>query len=176
MEIKQIIEKYRISLCDDGRLKAFVQKKDMAKANADIDANRPAIVEYLKQKKAAEEARIARCRKAEEVALAVPGVLELREARRKANRQHAAFNRAMERGDGILPEAIDLKDLEKPEQNESATFVLKLWKEYEYMANYELWSMARECFLMFADGHTVEEVKAEYDRRNAEFCGRHFWD
>ncbi len=106
VEIEAMIRKYAIIL-DGDKLAVRIRPRTQAEIDV-LRAARDEIAKYLTDvaaaEKAAYEARQARIR------LNVPGLDEVREAIEASRRQHAAFERAMDRGDGRLPAAtkIDL--------------------------------------------------------------------
>jgi hypothetical protein len=99
VEIEAMIRKYAIIL-DGDKLAVRIRPRTQAEIDV-LRAARDEIAKYLTDvaaaEKAAYEARQARIR------LNVPGLDEVREAIEASRRQYAAFERAMDRGDGRLP-------------------------------------------------------------------------
>ena len=176
----------------DERVACFVKKYDMYKKPngqiwaritpskedaAEIQPAREEFMAYFKRREDEEKAKAEKAKKRDLRVASIPGVKEIREAEDALWKWRRDFNRAMERGDGILPNKTvtenDLKDLIK--KYPDADFALKVEDE-RYSDNYEIAAIARRAYDAIGDGLSVAEVKAQYEKEKDEFVKRHMWD
>lgn len=176
----------------DERVAYFVKKYDMYKKPngqiwaritpskedaAEIQPAREEFMAYFKRLEDEEKAKSEKAKERDRRVASIPGVKEIREAEDALWKWRRDFNRAMERGDGIIPtkkvKESDLEDLIK--KYPDADFALKVEDE-RYSDNYEIAAIARRAYDAIGDGLSVAEVKVRYEKEKDEFVKRHMWD
>lgn len=173
--VAYFVKKYDMCKKPNGQIWARIipSKEDMA----EIKLAREEFTAYFKRLEDEEKAKAEKAKEPERYIASIPGVKEIREAENALWKWRRDFNRAMERGDGIIPNKTvtenDLKDLIK--KYPDADFALKVEDE-RYSDNYEIAAIARRAYDAIGDGQRVAEVKAQYEKEKDEFVKRHMWD
>lgn len=171
-KIAAMIRKYNIVDNFDGRIRILNHHAVNEQIRQEIVAAKPEILAYLAEQR--EKVRAENKRK-EDNFNAIPGVQELREARRQLAEFRRAFNRAFEQGDGRYPTKPNVDEKKLSQQYPAAVFALKV--EYETgRSNYELSDIAQQAYDSLREGENWETVKAKYDAEKEKFVERHIWD
>lgn len=171
-EIAAMIRKYNIVDNFDGRIRILNQHAVNEQIYKEIVAAKPEILAYLAEQR--EKIRAENKRK-EDNFNAIPGVPELREARRQMAEYRRKFNQAFERGDGLYPMPPQIDDTKIAEQYPSAVFALQVENE-TMRSNYELSGIAQRAYDALREGENWEKVKKIFDAEKTEFVNKHIWD
>lgn len=171
-EIERLVEFYGIQAVN-GQLGIYRNVKE-AKANSErIRAAKPEILAWLK---ARDDAAAAALKRREETFNAIPGVAEVVAARRAWIAYKAAFDAAMDSGDGIYPAApkVNLKAVE--EDHPIAVWALEVKRRALYSQHYEISRAACKAYEALQNGANPDETKVIYDEEIKEIVERHIWD
>ncbi len=166
-EIKALIEKYRL-IIQDGKLGTYA-KVNKADFMRDIPPHKAEIIEYIEtEKKAAQEKR----EREEAIFNAIPGVMELREARRQQAAWKAAFNEMMDTGSSNMP-YIEHKSPSEMEALETkypmAVFALEAKSCADNAQNIRLSAIWNDTYQAIKDGQDIAAVKADHEARMNEY-------
>lgn len=171
-EIAAMIRKYNIVDNFDGRIRILNHHAVNEQIYNEIVAAKPEILAYLAEQR--EQIRAENKRK-EDNFNAIPGVPELREARRQMAEYRRKFNQAFEQEDGRFPTAPNVDDTKIAEQYPSAVFALQVENEM-CRSNHELSGIAQRAYDSLREGENWEKVKKVYDDEKGRFVQRHIWD
>lgn len=173
-EIKALIDRYDICDNRDGRMCIRNARGITAAEKRALAAAKPEILAYFAAEREAQEA--AQRQKLQRFE-AIAGIKELRAVREALHEWRRKFERAMERGDGILPSCAYTSADEKAlcEKYPGAVFALSV-DARRHGANYELSAIAQKAYDALCDGQDWQAVKAVYEADDAEFVQRHIWD
>ena len=178
-----LVEKYKIfrelervgtELCETGKILIPNETHPTEEAMTEIRESKSAIMDFLAGREfKRQQERLRRERNFE----AVPGVKELRQARREWSKYHRDFERCFYNDEdfsdlGPKPQS-DEASLEK--QFPSACFALEVDGK-RFAANYEISAIAEKAYNALCEGGNWKDVKKVYDADMSEFCQRHLWD
>ncbi len=167
-EIKSLIDKYQLVMRNDGKIGTYA-KVNKADFMRDVPPHKAEIIAYFKAEQQAIEDKCAR-----EAANfnAIPGVLEIAEARRQGAEWRAAFNRMMETGSSVMP-AIKHKSPAEMAELEAkypmAVFALEAQYRAAATENDSLYTVWNATYQAIKDGKEITEVKADHDRRMSAY-------
>lgn len=173
MDIQELIKKYRIILWDNDKIciqNDYMFKKD--KAEELIKSKKAEIVAYLKEKKA-EKSRAFELR--QEKIKSIEGLEEIQDAIEKQVIWRRKFNQAMDSEDGILPTKPEDNIAELKQKYPRAAAYLKAESE-SLKRNHELSEIGKDALERIINGEDYIKVLSDMDKRQHEFCQKHFWD
>lgn len=171
-EIERLVEFYGIQAVN-GQLRIF---RNMEEAKANIDMIRAAKPEILAWIKARDDAAAAELKRREETFTAIPGVAEVVAARREWSAYKAAFDAAMDSGDGVYPTApkVNLKAVE--DAHPIAVWALEVKRRALYSQHYEISLAANKAYDALQNGADPAGTKVIYDEEINAMVERHIWD
>ena len=175
MTIEEMIRKYDIVIVEkDGEKKLAIRNVTGVKRDGmfdEIKANKESIIASIEeeQKKKIEAFRVRQGK-----INAIPGLKEIKEAKEKVEKFHIDFNRAMDRGDGILPvyPSVDVEAL--MEEYPQAAAYIKAEKE-SLCSNYELAEIGGKALERVINGDWEKAIE-DMEKEISEFVERHCWD
>ena len=171
--MNEMIAKYglamnlRRELCITNR-----SKKPTAEDMTWMKANKTAIIAELDARKAAKEAAEA-ARIAAEYKPA--GLEEIKSAIAAEENHRYAFNRAMDRGDGILPESPKTDIAALKSQHPEAAMMLRA-ESMASKSNYEMAAIGRRAVQAIKDHTPAAEAIAKMEAELKELTAAHAWD
>lgn len=176
MTIREIIEKYRISLAPDGCIKV---------CNASA-AKRDDMIEIIKDKKAeiiayinAEREAKTRARAEREAKIAsIEGLSEVRDAIRAEHEYHVAFEKMIddEYNDGVFPPKVPETDsgaLKARYPRAAAYLKAESWSCSENFVKSNAGSKAMERII---NGDDYDAAIRDMEKEFSDYCTQHMWD
>lgn len=175
-EIKALIEKYQLVKMGDKVGTYNTKGVDKAAFVREVAPRKAEILAYFEAE--AKEKEMVR-RKKEETFNAIPGVLQIKKARSQRAEWIREFNRAMESEADAMrpvdaPNPQQLKELE--DQFPMAVFALESEYRNYNTENFELHDIWSKTYNAICNGQDIAQVKAEHEKRIAEFTEKHLWD
>ena len=175
-EIQALIEKYKLFVKDGNVGTWRTGDVDRETFVAEVGPHKAEIIEFFDEQK---RAILERRERQHANLYAIPGVPELREARRKDSARHDALTRMVDSGSGIMPDvdapsAEELAALE--EKYPLAVFALEAEYRANTVRNYELSAIWRNAYNALLDGQDAAEVKKLTETALMGFTASHIWD
>ena len=174
MTIEEIIKKYNIRIHENGtQLRADMRISKNPDDLAFMKENKPAIIDYIKSKKEAEE-KAYQERKAK--IDAIEGLKEIRDAIADLSRWHEEFEESFNDvgGLGVRPKPdYDIDGMKKKYPREAA--YLKA-ESYEYASHYHKSSLGKDAKEKIINGEDCAEAISEMEQKWKEYCDEHIWD
>lgn len=177
-KMQNLIDTYALFVTIKGQL-ATKKKVDTKRLRAEVGPHKEEIIAYIRaQKKAEYDAAMSKANQRTATFEAIPGVAEIREARRRLSEQDAALTRMVESGSSTM-QGIDAPTLDEMAALEArypdAVYALKVQKEAQTTRNDELYDIWNDAYDALRDGQDPQTVKAETDERLASFTAAHAW-
>ncbi len=174
--IKVLIDKYQLVQVGD-KLRTYSRGVDARTFAAEVSPHKTEIIQYLEAERQAAKVKA----NAERTTFdAIPGVVEIREARYKVAKWNAALSRMMETGSGRMDASIDqvtpqqLAALEA--QYPLAVFALDAERWAHNSDNLQMLTIWKDTYEALCAGKDPAEVKADHDARMSKFTGNVLFD
>lgn len=181
MTAQELVKKYHITLYNkDTQLKIPGKDAESVKRDGaleELKRRKAELIDFLKSERERKEAEAhQRVIEHDKKVAAIPGYIELRNAVYAVERWHTAFDRAMDRGDGIIPAHPDVKPDELRKEYPIAAAYEKALN-YSYSSNYARAAAGREAEQkILNDPSCWETAIAEMERQWSEYVDEHIWD
>lgn len=175
MTPQDMIKRYQITFAPNDTTKLMLSGVKRVKAEGMLDevvAHKAEIIAILTaEREAAEKAAAEHEAKIE----AIEGLDEIYAAIEEHERHRAAFERAMYRGDGILPgmPKSDIKALCAKYPREAAYIQACEYSNSENLTQMGIGIRAKECII---NGEDYEQVLADMEKEWGDYCHEHIWD
>lgn len=173
MTVKELVEYCGIVEACNGMLK--VNNANRGKElMEELKARKPEILEYLAEKKAAEEtARLERKAKIE----AIEGLKELEAAMNAEEDYHNEFNRRMENEalSSFLPDRPEVSSKELKAQYPRAAAYIKA-ENWKCASNYAQVAAGKKALERIINGENHEQALADMEAEWSAHCQEHMWD
>lgn len=176
--IKALIEKYGLFQMGDkvGARKLNTKGISREQFVKECGPHKAEIIAYFESEKKAKEELWA---KQKATFNAIPGVPEVRQARKQREEWLRELNRMIEEGNGRMPQfkAPTQEELAQLEARYPiACFALQAEDRAYTTVNAELSAIWKDTYNALCDGQDPETVKAAHNKRMAEYAAAHIWD
>lgn len=175
MTVSEMIKAYNITLdpAKPGMLRAYNVKKVKAdNAMKTIAEAKPEIMAILTAEKEAKEKAI---REREEKIAAIEGLSELEAAIAEHEKYHYDFNRAMENGNGVLP---NLPKSDIPALKEKYPRAAAYVKAYNWTlaSHFVKCGAGRKALERIINGEDYSAAIRDMEKEFSDYCNEHIWD
>ena len=175
MDIKELIEKYEISLYGEDKIQArngVLVKKNGAEGI--IREKKPEIMAYLKNE---EETKKRAAQERKNKINAIEGLAKIQNAIEEQKKWWSEFDRAMNSEDGRVRMKEKPKDnIAELKQKYPRAAAYLLAEAESLKSNYELSAIGKKALEAIINGDDYKEVMNKMETEQKEFVNRHIWD
>lgn len=176
IEIESIIKKYDLVRRGD-KIGTYKMGVNPAEFRAEVAPRKDEILNYMKAKEQEKADRLARRAATFD---AIPGVEEIRDARKTRALWKQELNRMMETGDSVMRTGVlcitdeEMTNLEA--RYPQAVKALHIQYKAETTANLEMESIYKKAYDAICDGCDVDDVYATMESEIKAYTERNIWD